>query len=292
MIEIKVQKELLSGTGSMTLDMDLQVETGSLIAVYGQSGAGKTSLLRILAGLMIADAGYIKVDDLVWFDSSSKVYLPAQKRRIGFVPQQYALFPNLTVKGNLEYALNKGQSTSKVDELLELMELANLQQQKPGSLSGGQQQRVALARAIIRQPSILLLDEPLSALDDEMRFSLQDYILKIHQEFNLTSFIVSHDLAEIYKMADKVLVIDNGTVTSFGAPEEVFANKQISGKYRFTGTVVNIVPSDEVYIISVLVDRNLIKVIATKDEASQLQKGNKVMVVSKAFNPLIIKLEA
>ena len=182
MIQFNAYKMLQTADGELPLDVSLTFEKGQFIAIYGNSGAGKTTILRILAGLTEAEKVQIKVGDEVWDDSQKKFHLPVQKRSIGFVFQDFALFPNLTVKENLEFALSKNDSKGIVPELIELMELQSLQNSKPQNLSGGQKQRVALARAIVRKPEILLLDEPLSALDDEMRFKLQDYILKIHQK--------------------------------------------------------------------------------------------------------------
>ncbi|MEJ2616114.1 MAG: ATP-binding cassette domain-containing protein, partial [Ignavibacteriaceae bacterium] len=160
----------------------------------------------------------------------------------------------------------------------------------PSTLSGGQKQRASLARAIVRKPEILLLDEPLSALDNEMRLKLQDYILKVHRLFNLTTILVSHDISEIFKMSDRVVRLNRGKITNEGIAAEVFKEKYISGKFRFTGDVLKIESDDVVYIVSVLVGNNIIKVIATQEEIENLKTGDKVMIVSKAFNPLIIKL--
>jgi molybdate transport system ATP-binding protein len=161
------------------------------------------------------------VNDLTWFDKEKKVNIKPQLRNIGMVFQDYSLFPNMTVKENLEFALEKGQSRSIVDDLLQLSELGQLYNKKPTILSGGQKQRVALARALVRQPKLLLLDEPLSALDSEMQSKLQDYILKVHQEFKLTTIMISHDLLEVIKMSARVLILEEGRIMKDGTPGEV-----------------------------------------------------------------------
>lgn len=221
MINISIAKKLSGATGELNLQFHTTILTGELITIYGPSGAGKTSILRMLAGLLEPDSGHIQADDAVWFDKDKSINLKPQGRNIGMVFQEYSLFPNMTVRENLEFALNKGQSKSIVDELLELTELGQLQNKKPATLSGGQMQRIALARALIRKPKLLLLDEPLSALDAEMQSKLQDYILELHQQFDLTTILVTHDLIEVIKMSKRVLIIEEGRITKDGLPLDV-----------------------------------------------------------------------
>ncbi|MDH5248767.1 MAG: ATP-binding cassette domain-containing protein [Cyclobacteriaceae bacterium] len=221
MINISIAKKLSGATGELNLHFHATILTGELITIYGPSGAGKTSILRMLAGLLEPDSGHIQVDDAVWFDKDKSINLKPQRRNIGMVFQEYSLFPNMTVRENLEFALNKGQSKSIVDELLELTELWQLQNKKPATLSGGQMQRIALARALIRKPKLLLLDEPLSALDTEMQSKLQDYILELHQQFDLTTIVVTHDLIEVIKMSKRVLIIEEGRIAKDGMPLDV-----------------------------------------------------------------------
>lgn len=287
MIQINAYKMLQTADGELPLDISLTFEKGQFIAIYGNSGAGKTTILRILAGLTQAENTYIKVGNEIWDDSQKKFHLEIQKRSIGFVFQDFALFPNLTVKENLAFALPKNDSAEIVSELIELMELQSLQNSKPHQLSGGQKQRVALARAIVRKPEILLLDEPLSALDDEMRFKLQDYILKIHQKYQLTTLMISHSIAEIFKLSDKVVVLDKGKIIKDGTPSSVFAEQRISSKFQLTGEIISITKSDILYIIQVSSGNNIIKVTASEDEVKDFAIGQKVLVASKAFNPII-----
>lgn len=287
MIHFFAHKILQTSDGKLPLDVAFDIENGQFLSIYGQSGAGKTTLLRILAGLTEAEKTQIEVENEVWDNSEKKFHLPIQQRSIGFVFQDFALFPNLTVKENLEFALQKGENRGIVDELLELMELQGLQNNKPQNLSGGQKQRVALARAIVRKPKILLLDEPLSALDDEMRLKLQDYILKIHRHYKLTTILISHHLPEIFKLSDKVIVLDKGKIVKQGSPSNVFSEDKISSKFKITGEIVSIQRSDVVNIVSVLSGNNIIKVIATDMETATFSIGQKVLVASKAFNPMI-----
>ena len=287
MIQINAYKMLQTADGELPLDISLTFEKGQFIAIYGNSGAGKTTILRILAGLTQAEKTYIKVGNEIWDDSQKKFHLEIQKRSIGFVFQDFALFPNLTVKENLAFALSKNDSAEIVSELIELMELQSLQNSKPHQLSGGQKQRVALARAIVRKPEILLLDEPLSALDDEMRFKLQDYILKIHQKYQSTTLMISHSIAEIFKLSDKVIVLDKGKIIKDGTPGSVFAEQRISSKFQLTGEIISITKSDILYVIQVSSGNNIIKVTASEDEVKDFAIGQKVLVASKAFNPII-----
>jgi len=196
----------------------------------------------------------------------------------------------MTVKENLEYALDKNQDIGIVKELIEIIELTDLQDRKPETLSGGQKQRIALARALVRQPQILMLDEPLSALDRVMRTKLQDYILHVHRKYNLTTILVSHEMSEIFKLSDQMLVLENGTITRQGTPMDIFTNRHISGKFQFTGEILHIEKEDIIYIISVLIGNNLVKVVADQSEAQQFSIGEKVLVASKAFNPMIEKI--
>src|SRR5690606_20918935 len=192
MIDVALTRMLSGPGGRMQLRFETHIEPEEFVCIYGPSGAGKTSVLRMLAGLLTPAKGHITVNQRPWFDSIKKVNLKPQLRSIGMVFQEYSLFPNMTVRGNLEFALNKVDSRERVDELLNMTELENLQHQRPALLSGGQKQRVALARALIRRPELLLLDEPLSALDSVMQAKLQDYILKIHRDRKSTRLNSSH----------------------------------------------------------------------------------------------------
>lgn len=290
MIEVAIQKILDGADGNMHLDLSFSVSQGEFITIYGPSGAGKTSVLRMIAGLMQPDSGVIKVESKAWYDSHNKINLSPQKRKLGIVFQDYALFPNMTVKQNLEYALPKSIEKSRVGELIKMMELGALQDKKPSTLSGGQKQRVALARALVQKPQILLLDEPLAALDAKIRLKLQDYLQRAHRALNLTTILISHDIGEVVKLSDKVIVIDQGKLNQEGTPDEVFINNKLSGKFKFTGEVLKIEKQDVIYIVTVLIQNNVVKVVAQDNEVVDLNIGDKVMVASKAFNPIMYKI--
>lgn len=290
MIKIKLNKTLISAQGEMLLDIDIRIEKGQLVTIYGESGAGKTSILRILAGLMEADQGMIEIAGIPWLDTQRNICLKPQHRKIGFVFQDYALFPNMSVRENLEFALEKKQHPGIIAELIETIELGDLQNRSTDRLSGGQKQRVALARALVRKPEILMLDEPLSALDSKMRAKLQDYILKVHQQFNLTTLLISHEISEVIKMSDKIFILEEGKIIRQGKPIDIFSSKQISGKFQFSGEIVHIEKEEIVYIVTILIGTNFVKVIAEENEIKTFEIGDQVIVASKAFNPLLRKI--
>ena len=291
MISFSIHKKLLTTEGKIPLDISCEIPKGQLATIYGSSGVGKTTILRILAGLLVPEHGKINVGSETWLDTANKINLPTQKRNIGIVFQDFALFPNMTVRKNLEYALEKNGDNNAVGELMEIMQLGQLSNRYQDTLSGGQKQRVALARALVRKPALLLLDEPLSALDNDMRVKLQDHILQVHRHYNLTTILVSHDMAEIFKMSDKIFVLENGQITKQGGKSEIFANQQVSSKIQFTGEVLDIEKEDIIYVVSVLINNNIVKVVAVDEDVRQLKQGDKVLVFTKAFNPIIRKIE-
>jgi molybdate transport system ATP-binding protein len=290
LIHIDIKKTLLSTEGVMTLEVKIDIHTGTLTALFGPSGAGKTTLLRILAGLTKPDAGIIQSGDDVWFDSERKINVLSQKRRIGLMFQDYALFPNMTVEQNIQFAQDE-KNHSYTQTLLEVLHLTEFAKRKTVHLSGGQKQRVALARAIARKPQLLLLDEPLSALDSDMRVALQDEIAKVHRMFESTTIMVSHDLNEVFRLAHNVVCIEQGKVTAIGNPQHLFSDTSISGKFQVTGQIAAIEKQDVVNIVTVITGSNsIVKVIAFDDDIRQLSSGDHVLVYSKAFNPIIKKI--
>ncbi len=290
MIELSLQKELRSASGAMLLDLELMVADGDLLTLYGRSGAGKTSLLMMLSGLMRPDRGRIVVRGKVWTDTEKGIRLKPQQRNVGMVFQDYALFPNMTVRQNMTYALRDPRQDREISHLVEIMDLGDLQDRKPDTLSGGQKQRVALARALVNKPDLLLLDEPLSALDPEMRGKLQHYILEVHREYGLTTLLISHDVTEIIRMSDYVVEMDRGRILRRATPGEIFTNEKLNAKFQFTGEVMKMTRQDFIVIVTVLVGRELVKVVANDSEVEGMQVGDRVLIASKAFNPVIHKI--
>jgi molybdate transport system ATP-binding protein len=220
-IRIKLKKNLLASHGKMILDFNTNIAIKSITSLFGNSGCGKTSILRMLSGLMNPDEGYIEYNGEVWFDSKNKINLAPQKREIGFLFQDFALFPHMNVEQNICFG-QKEKNSALANNLMEIFGLLELRKCKPAFLSGGQKQRVALARALVRQPKLILLDEPLSALDWEMRANLQEEILRIYQIYNLTILLVSHDVNEVMRLADEVIKIKNGIILESGSPKRIF----------------------------------------------------------------------
>jgi len=289
-ISIDIEKMMLTANGKMNLSIQSSIKKGELLALFGASGAGKTTLLRILAGLIKPDKGLVKFGETVWFDSSHKINVPPQERSISLMFQDYALFPNMTVEENIAFA-QQSKDKNEINNLLEIFQLTEFQKRKPSGLSGGQKQRVALARAMARKPKLLLLDEPLSALDAEIRAVLQDEILRVHQLLGATTIMVSHDLNDVFRMSTRVLQIENGKIKRSGTPDEVFSDSSISGKVQIVGQVARIDKQFPTNIVTVISGGNqIIKVIAFDDDIADLNLGDSVMVYTKAFNPIITKL--
>ena len=281
MIEIKINKPLHGSNGTMNLDIDLNINKGEFVALSGLSGSGKTTLLRILAGLENA-TGTLKIDNEYWLNE--KYSKDSQKRDIGFVFQDYALFPNFTVLQNLLY-VKKDKELAK--HLLDMTDMYELKDRYPNSLSGGQKQRVSLCRALMNKPKLLLMDEPLSALDPQMRTKLQNEILTLHKEFNTTTIMVSHDPSEMYRLASRVLVLDYGKIVNDGLPKDILLKTKGSQKFSFEGELLDIIRVDVIDIAIISIGQQLVEIVLAKEESKTLKIGQKVNVSTKAFTPNI-----
>lgn len=281
MITINIDKPLHGSNGEMNLHVNLKIKEGEFVALSGKSGSGKTTLLRILAGLEDA-SGEIKVGKESWLENGFS--LPPQKRGIGFVFQDYALFTNMSVEENLLF-VSKDKELAK--KLLEMTELHDLKNRTPETLSGGQKQRVSLCRAMMKRPKLLLLDEPLSALDAQMRTKLQNEILSLHKEFGTTTVMVSHDTSEIYRLANRVVVLNLGKIINDGTPKDVLLKTSGSQKFSFEGELLDIVKVDVIYIAIISIGQQLVEVVISELEAKNLQIGQVVHVSTKAFSPNI-----
>lgn len=202
-------------------DVDLTVARGEFCTLLGASGSGKTTLLKIIAGFESPDAGTVRIG------GRDVTHIPISDREIGMVFQNYALFPHMTVFENVAFALrmrrlNEDDIRRRVKEALELVSLSALHDRKPGALSGGQQQRVALARALVFTPDILLMDEPLGALDKNLRQAIQLQLRRLHQDLGLTVVFVTHDQEEAMNLSDRIVILDQGRVVEAGAPEDLY----------------------------------------------------------------------
>ncbi|KGI56664.1 sulfate/molybdate ABC transporter ATP-binding protein [Campylobacter sp. MIT 97-5078] len=293
MITIHIKHPMKTANGDELLEFEKELKDEEFVCIFGESGAGKTTILRIIAGLIKPEFAYIKVNNELWQDSRKNIFLHPQKRKVGFVFQDYALFTHLNVRANLAFALKGDQK--KIDELLELMNLKSLEKAYPHQLSGGQAQRVALARALAFNPQILLLDEPLSALDFKMRGFLQDELLKLSRHFKLTSLLVSHDIGEIYKLASRVIKLEHGKCTQDGKPSELFSRSKLSAKLQFSASVLEIKKADILIILTLLVGQEVVKITLSETEFEQnyakLKIGDTLIIAQKAYNPLILKLK-
>ncbi|WP_440952133.1 ABC transporter ATP-binding protein [Methanococcoides sp. FTZ1] len=229
-VEISIQKKFYNkdakkgGKETFSLGCDFKADN-ELVVLFGRSGSGKTTTLRCIAGLAKPDSGYIRINDDVYFDHQMNIDLPSQQRHLGYVFQNYALFPHMDVRKNIAYGL-KGMDTlsiqRRVDEMMELMQIGELENCYPAKLSGGQQQRVALARALAPEPQILLLDEPFSALDMVSRIRLRAEMKSIQKELGIPMLFITHNPVEAFTMADRVVVYHDGVVQHLGSPEDVF----------------------------------------------------------------------
>lgn len=217
MLQLKHVKKNYDGVTVLN-DISLEIQDGEIVSILGPSGCGKTTLLNLILGITDADGGKII------FDGKDITDIPMEKRGFNIVFQDYALFPNLNVYKNITYGLRNNPNIStkeEVDELIQLLELEPHLEKKIDQLSGGQKQRVALARTMVMKPKILLLDEPLSALDGVIKESIKDRIKAIAKEFHLTTIIVTHDPEEALTLSDRVMIVNNGGISQYGKPEDI-----------------------------------------------------------------------
>jgi molybdate transport system ATP-binding protein len=220
-----------------SLDVEWQINN-ELAVLLGYSGAGKSMTLRMIAGLMKPDSGFVRLDNKVFFNSALKSDFPPQKRPFGYVFQDLALFPHMTALKNVLYGAQGPDEAEKKEQAMEMIRafhLEGLENKYPSEISGGQKQRVAFARALMRRPEVLLLDEPFSALDKPLRLEMRRFLRDIKNRFMVPIVLVTHDVAEAYTVADTVIVYSKGRVLQTGTPQEVFENPWDSE----TGMLVN-----------------------------------------------------
>ena len=222
-------------------DLNLKVEQGEFFSLLGPSGCGKTTLLRMLAGFLEPSEGRL------YFDETDVTWLPANKRQAGMVFQSYALWPHMSVRQNVGYGLvvrkvSKAERDRRVNEALEAVQMGSLGDRRPNELSGGQQQRVALARALVVEPSVVLLDEPLSNLDARLRQSMRSEIRRICKDHGLTGVYVTHDQEEALSMADRIALLKDGQIQQFGTPEALYSMPETRFTAQFLGDT-NLIPA-------------------------------------------------
>ena len=288
MIRFSLKKKLHGAQGDFLLELEFEMGADELILILGPSGSGKTTLLRMLAGLEKPEEGYIEVKGEVWYDSKRGINLPPQKRDVGFVFQDYALFPNMSLFENIAFGMKK-KDTQKVMELLRLAGLEQLKDKKPSGLSGGQKQRVALLRALAKEPKLLLLDEPLSALDPETAITLREEIKKFQRSFNIPTIIVSHNREDALSLADRVLLLSEGKIKSVGKPKDVLFSRRESPKFSLNGIVLEKEIAEYACILSVAVGSEVVQVVVPKDQEKEFKPGDRVLLSTKAFVPIVRK---
>jgi molybdate transport system ATP-binding protein len=252
------------------------IEASTVLILFGPSGSGKTTILRSVAGLEWPEQGTIRFVSRTWLDTSSKIRVAPQDRHIGYMAQDYALFPTYSVAGNIAYGLGDlpaADRRKRVEELLELFQLRGLEEAKPRQLSGGQQQRVALARAVAPRPQLLLLDEPLSALDAPTRLQLRRELRDLLKQLALPSIIVTHDWAEALELGDAMAVVSDGAVLQVGAPQDVFSRPVNADVARVVGmeTVVQgAVAHEQEGLASIRVGPVMLTAVASPDMGAEV----------------------
>lgn len=289
MLELSLKKSF----EGFSIDISLSLNA-ELLVLFGPSGAGKSLLMKLVSGILKPDEGVVSIDSQVIFDSRSRSDVPMRERRIGYVFQDYALFPHKTVHENIAYGAHGGNDAEKAETvagLVTLMRLGGLEGRYPHELSGGQKQRVALARTLAAKPRILLLDEPFSALDYQVREKLRADLLTIHELFPITTILVTHDLEEAFMLGTRVAVINNGRLEQLGSREEIFYRPATRNVARFIGMrnifsgVVATVDAEMV----VIDNHDVGRVTAFAPAGAQLRPGTEVSFCIRPEEVIIVK---
>lgn len=259
-------------------DLSLNMKQGEIVAVLGKSGSGKSTLLNIIAGFEESDTGEVIVNNTTLFNKEKSLFIAPELRNIGYLFQNYALFPHMNVYKNISFGLKKEQNNKKeiVEELLELVGLSGFEKRYPHELSGGQQQRIALARALAPRPKILLLDEPFSGLDTELRIKTRGEVRKIMKQAQTTAVLVTHDQEEAFAIADKVAIINQGVIEQIDEPERIYhfpANRFIA---EFLGQAD--------FIKGIVVEKGIDSEIGLIPNKNSFSKGSVVEIMLRPEN--------
>ncbi|WP_297576103.1 ABC transporter ATP-binding protein [uncultured Deefgea sp.] len=281
---LDIQTPMQSAHGARLLQIKTQIQAGSITAISGPSGAGKSTLLRLIAGLNTPQQGEIRYGDQCWFNG--KTCVATRHRHVGMVFQDYALFPNLTVRAQLAYAQQQ-RNDAQIDQLIEQMGLQQLASRKPEQLSGGQQQRVALARSLAAEPTILLLDEALSALDRSLRDELQQHLLNWQAQSGAMIIVVSHDLGEIFRLASRVIQLENGQMIADGTPAAVLLPQRASGRLQLMGTLLAIESAGVAALLTVACGNETVATLVSPEEAARYNIGQSISLTVSAANACV-----
>lgn len=301
-----IQASVRGKTGDFELDVSLSAPSRGVTAIFGRSGCGKTTLLRWIAGLFAAERGLFSIDGEIWEDSEKGIFRPAHQRAVGYVFQDGGLFPHLSIQENIRYGLKRVPRESRradLDHLIDLLGVRKLLSRSPFQLSGGERQRVAIARSLIISPRILLLDEPLSALDEQSKLEILPYLERVKSEAEIPILYVSHSRDEVMRLADHVIRIDAGKVESSGRPLDVLPpstdlnaetmepiSMKVSARNVFQGVVTKIVTGAvNCEVIIELPEGTQITSIVTQESVKRLglKKGKKAYALVKASSVLI-----
>ena len=229
------------GNQKILADVILDLEKGEIISVVGSSGSGKTTLLRLISGLEKPDSGQIILNNKVL--NGGNTFTPPEKRDCSLVFQDYALFPNMSVQQNIYFGKNSVDNKKNIEQLIQITGIANIMEKYPHQCSGGEQQRVALVRSLAINPSLILMDEPMSNLDSNLKTNMTRVIREILKKFGTTAIIVTHDIMDAMNMSDRIAVLDEGKIMQIGEPEEVYKNPQ-SKKIALLFGETNFIPLD------------------------------------------------
>ncbi|QQS16273.1 MAG: ATP-binding cassette domain-containing protein [Neisseriales bacterium] len=263
--------------------MSGHIHAKELIGLSGPSGAGKSTLLRLLAGLERAYDGRLVVDDVIWFDAKQQIWLPPQKRPIGLIFQDGALFPHMTVKEQIFYAGNS-IDTKWIDELIRLTGLTKLVYRYAHELSGGQKQRVALARALARKPKLLLLDEPLSALDQGAKEKLQALLQRAHEKYLTYTILVSHDIAELLSLSHRVFKCEKGRIIQCGIPYQILLPNT---SQALSAQVLDKCYVNHQWTLTLRIEQTIFNIKVSAKKAKALQKNQVIQLHPKTFKVII-----
>lgn len=277
MLQLNVNKELHLPGGLSSLNLEMEFHPGKVTGISGDSGVGKTTVIRMLAGLTDPDIGSILKDGKAWFDKAKNINLRPQERGLGFVFQDHQLFPNMSVIENLKFAAsNHKNAVNKIGDYLDIFGLSEFKSSMPNSLSGGQSKRVAIIMALVRNPTLLLLDEPFAVLDEKMAIIVQDEILKYTHENRCVTVLVAHEITEIFKMTDFLYTIQNGKIISQGSPSEVFDSSASNDSITLVGIVVQSkVNNDGKNAIKVMANEQIIELFEIMEK---YEIGEKILL--------------